>query len=108
RLDIGPRTLDENGITDVDQNTCRFGADWFAPDIYFRYLDTVERPSGDWNRAGYTHGVVDGRIETAEGIAGRRSGDVYLDLLRRSDCVWRGHGDRTNWAGIARHLERAV
>src|SRR5260370_38320228 len=60
RLNIGPSAVDEDGIADVNESTRRFGADGVAPDIYFRHLDTVGRPTGDWNGAGHACSVIGG------------------------------------------------
>src|SRR5258708_37198134 len=62
RLNVGPGALDEDGITNVDQNTGSFAADWLAPDGYFCYLDTGERPAGHGNCAGGAPAGAGGRV----------------------------------------------
>ncbi len=106
-LDIGTGTIDEYGIADVDKSASCFAGDWLAPDVYFRHLDIVKRPTSDSDRSSDASHVVGRCIKAAEGRAGRYGRNVDLNL-RRSRCTWGTNRDDAARTCAGRNLKRSA
>src|SRR5215471_13214036 len=84
-LNIRTRAGNKCRVADEHQpvRSSRFAGIWLAPDSNTRYLDIVQSPTSDGNRAGNPGGIIDRCIEAAKRRAWSPACDIHLDLLWR-------------------------